>query len=387
MTEQTTLSEPAKLLLLASLLSSDRIISNNAKCFLKELILRRDPKLTSVLNSFESNQAADYSFIQSLHEIIKTEAEVLYNDLFSDTSIEVGKALSKKERERKNLNSEKSLIYGEVDFNSFYDILRIINPKPGLTFYDLGSGTGKAVFVARLTQDFESCIGIEILESLHEQADKIVDKYNEQYKKYLYAGSIQKASVYPGSFTDFDWSNGDVVFANSTCFDDSLMDEMTVQAEKLSPGSIVVTFTKGMTSDKFELLERKRYKMSWGPATVFIHRKLKNNRQPVGPSQLNKLPVDEIEYDDSYPAAITKTHTTQSSNVSNYVSNDDGEDDEDDDDDDYSDEDDGNNDNDLIYQRTQSPPPPTKDSNGDDIMTSPLDSALLQRKRAAISKR
>jgi hypothetical protein len=26
-----------------------------------------------------------------------------------------------------------------------------------------------------------------------------------------------------GSFLDFDWADGDVVFANSTCFDDALM--------------------------------------------------------------------------------------------------------------------------------------------------------------------
>ncbi|RYH20979.1 hypothetical protein EON65_21830 [archaeon] len=55
--------------------------------------------------------------------------------------------LSKKEREIKNLTDEKSLIYGEVEFASFYRVLRKINPKPGLVFYDLGSGTG-SVFIA-----------------------------------------------------------------------------------------------------------------------------------------------------------------------------------------------------------------------------------------------
>jgi len=70
----------------------------------------------------------------------------LYNELFVDTSVEIGKALSKSEREKKNLNEEKSLIYGEVEFDSFYRVLRKINPAPGLTFYDLGSGTGKVIY-------------------------------------------------------------------------------------------------------------------------------------------------------------------------------------------------------------------------------------------------
>lgn len=40
----------------------------------------------------------------------------------------------------------QSLIYGEVDFTSFYRILRKVNPLPGTIFYDLGSGTGKHTY-------------------------------------------------------------------------------------------------------------------------------------------------------------------------------------------------------------------------------------------------
>lgn len=73
-----------------------------------------------------------------------------------------------------------------------------------------------------------------------------------------------------------------------------------MQAEKLKPGAMVVTFTKGMTNTAgtFELLERKRYRMSWGPATVFIHRRLQRDGSPVGPPTLNVLPSDNITYDD-----------------------------------------------------------------------------------------
>ena len=44
---------------------------------------------------------------------------------------------------------------------------------------------------------------------------------------------------------DVDWSDGDVVFANSTCFEDDLMGSMARQAEKLKPGTYFITFTKG----------------------------------------------------------------------------------------------------------------------------------------------
>jgi len=68
------------------------------------------------------------------------------------------------------------LIYGEVEYKSFYRVLRKINAPPGGVFYDLGSGTGKAVFAARLTQDFQRCVGIEILNGLHSQGKVVLDR-------------------------------------------------------------------------------------------------------------------------------------------------------------------------------------------------------------------
>ena len=103
-----------------------------------------------------------------------------------------------------------------------------------------------------------------------------------------------------GDMTDLsvkDWSDGDIIFANSTCFDDELMEGMSEEAARLSPGAYFITFTKGLSSDKFEVLERKRYKMSWGPATVFIHRRLNEDGTSVSGS------LTEIADDESYNEA------------------------------------------------------------------------------------
>ena len=125
-----SLATDTKMFLLVSLLAKDRVISNNGKAILKEMILRRDPRMTPLLENFESQQTQDKSFVESLHELIKNEAGSIYKDLFVDTSLEVGKALSKNEREMNQLAQEKSLIYGEVEFPSFYTVLRKINPQP-----------------------------------------------------------------------------------------------------------------------------------------------------------------------------------------------------------------------------------------------------------------
>lgn len=101
----------------------------------------------------------------------------------------------------------------------------------------------------------------------------------------------------------------------------------------MRPGSIVVTFTKGMSNPAFELLERKRYRMSWGPATVFIHRKLNADGTTVGPPQLNILPSDSVTYEDDYPEIPSIEQTAYPNYDSNEEDDEEEEDDSDDDDD------------------------------------------------------
>ncbi|CAM9131602.1 unnamed protein product [Ectocarpus fasciculatus] len=267
------LSEPARLLLLASLLAKDGLISHNGKGYLKDLILRRDEGLLKTFAGFGSNP----NFLEDLHGLIDRESKRLYESLFVGLSLAEGKSLSKAERRRKGLMDDRALIYGEVDFASFATILREIGAltesKTGEVFYDLGSGTGKALYVARLTQDFTHCVGIEILQPLHTAAQLVTNRFNDHVKRLLDRRCPQNASVFAGSFLEYDWSDGDCVFANSTCFPEDLMDALARQAEELKPGSIVVTFTKGLDSTAFEVLSKRRFEMSWGPATVFIHRR------------------------------------------------------------------------------------------------------------------
>ena len=188
------------------------------------------------------------------------EAEKLHNALFDSCSLEHGKSVSKAERQEKELTGVKSLIYGEVEFHSFAKVLRKIPVSKGAVFYDLGSGTGKAVFVARLLHDFSRCCGMELLVGLAASAAEVSAKYEDSgFRSFLAVeGSVE---LVEGSLLEKDWSDGDVVFVNSTCFDDSLMEAMGRQAERLKPGTYFVTFTKGLPSPAFEVMERRRYKM------------------------------------------------------------------------------------------------------------------------------
>ncbi|HEX2549046.1 MAG TPA: hypothetical protein VHM20_04400, partial [Gammaproteobacteria bacterium] len=70
-------------------------------------------------------------------------------------------------RERKKLKiDEDAFTYGEIEFLSFFSILDIVKPKSHEIFYDLGSGSGKALFAVALYGEIAQCYGIELLPKL-----------------------------------------------------------------------------------------------------------------------------------------------------------------------------------------------------------------------------
>ena len=136
---------------------------------------------------------------------------------------EFGKSISKKEREEKKLYIS-TLIYGEIDFDSFgisIDIhilcilisvnlagiciqkIKQIYGKPnvgasgaqgvlqgrGGLFYDLGSGIGRAVIAAAVLHNFDVCTGIEILDGLHQASTLVLESYNSKVRnRYFIMG-------------------------------------------------------------------------------------------------------------------------------------------------------------------------------------------------------
>lgn len=452
-----------------SIFEDEDVVSKNMAAILKNQIVLQNENLNFIFKQFESNKATFDRFIDSINVFVEKEIGYIFDQLFADCTLQDAKQMSKNDRESGDVRSfpsaiggdkkssssndsavteaevevpkpknkpkrmEMSLTYGEIEYKSFYNIMRkldLSNHIPGrdargLVFYDLGSGTARAVIVARIMYSFRCCKGIELLLSLHRGGKAVVNKFYEHYTQIMSdvtanidlsvignalteevaAGAETTEPVTPavvaertdavvhtnaaadrssielihGSITDTApqegvprwWEDGDVVFANSTCFDSTLMEQISVLAGKLRPGSIIITFTKSLnytTSQQyntatedcaageyqdgvplplsnlqvktvspfgdsplsddyegenirnlrnvppppppsigcaggmssmiddmypdssrggavkltalsepvymFELVEKTRYKMSWGPATVFIHRRL-----------------------------------------------------------------------------------------------------------------
>jgi len=130
----------------------------------------------------------------------------------------------------------------------------------------------------------KSYIGIEFLENLHNIGLTIKEKFDESIKilreensdlvpEFTNENSIELVC---GDFLSYDWREASFIFANSTCFSPELMQNLSKKVQELPVGAVFITFTKRlpMLPSNWEVNSGFRRLMSWGIATVYVHRKM-----------------------------------------------------------------------------------------------------------------
>ena len=201
----------------------------------------------------------------------------IFQDLTRAFPTSLAKEISKKERSEGSL-SNSSLTYGEVEFVSLGEVFEIIKAvhgeiKQGGVFYDLGSGSGKGVVSAALLHDFSKCVGIEILQGLFAISEQVKTNYDLARPSILEANrdlwqGLPEVEFRIADLFRVDWSDADVIFINSTCFDIEMMDELAMCEVKT--GTWGITLTKSLDYCKWRVVQSFRKRMSWGEATVYI---------------------------------------------------------------------------------------------------------------------
>jgi len=193
------------------------------------------------------------------------KAKAIFNSLFEEVD---GYKISF-EGKRKLSYFDKSLTYGEILFDSFYEMLKKVQPKAGEAFYDLGSGTGKAVFATHLLFPFSKTVGIEIIPELYYASKNILEKYEKEIRpKILEKNNQQRIDFILGDFLKINFFDADVVFVNSTCFQNELINLLEDYFFYLKKGVRIIMLTKGLTAKSFYLIDSLTYKQSWGETTV-----------------------------------------------------------------------------------------------------------------------
>ncbi|KAF4029595.1 Histone methylation protein DOT1 [Phytophthora infestans] len=223
--------------------------------------------------------------VSALSEETMASLSHIFETLYLEHPLQVSKKASREERRDREFIS-MSLVYGEIAFEPFKVVLDVLKRwhhvlnKPGGSFLDIGSGSGKAVFAAALLHDFDACYGIEVLEGLHCISQEVLQRW-EKIIKPNFALSMQKKrtriSFTQGDALAADWpANVDLVFLNSTCFGERLMYAFARKlALSCKPGAIVITATHKLPdTQNFSVLRQLTVTQeAWGDATWYLHRK------------------------------------------------------------------------------------------------------------------
>lgn len=175
--------------------------------------------------------------------------------------------ISSNERKRLPMEDTKEFVYGEIEFVPFLSILLETSPKKGEVFYDLGSGAGKAVIASALCFSWKKACGVEIFQGLHECSCKIREKLKNGYAEDVKAPIEFVCS----NFFDYDFTDGDVVFASTLCFKKETLQALTDKCLELKKGSRVISLGKELHADGLEMISEDSYCMSWGPCEAYIY--------------------------------------------------------------------------------------------------------------------
>ena len=274
-------------------------------------------KLSNIINITNKKDI----YMQILSEITLKVVDLhylVYCNVFSSYDTEKCKLLVKASQiYNTSQDVPISLTYGDIDFFSYCTLLELAitklegnstsnNQKRNLMLVDLGHGTGRGIVAATLVfgnSYFNRIIGIEIVPELYE-ISKITTKYENidnqrnhieafkhlncfnvnEYEKSQSDTKVHDCDI-SLSLGDFlttersdgeyiDWTNGDIVFANSTCFAFDLMQNVSKMAEQMKPGSMFISLTSSLSSSCFKIVYEYTLPMSWGAATCYIHQRL-----------------------------------------------------------------------------------------------------------------
>jgi SAM-dependent methyltransferase len=179
------------------------------------------------------------------------------------------------QREKNRLGRlEQSTTYGEVMPESFAELLSAASPAEGEVFLDLGSGTGKATFMAAMSFPFSRVVGVELLPGLGDLARELLARYDTEFRPRLpEQRQHQRIEFIDGDFLQQDLSAVDIVFAHATCFSPELIAQLGKKLEELKPGARVIVAGHTINTPALKFLAMKIMKADWGTALTAIYQR------------------------------------------------------------------------------------------------------------------
>jgi SAM-dependent methyltransferase len=160
------------------------------------------------------------------------------------------------------------LTYGEIVAPSFDAFLRGASPRKDEVFYDLGSGSGRAVIYASLAFEFSKVVGIELVPGLNELARQALARCETEARRLGHA--LPEVQLVTGTFEDTDLTDAGLIFCHATCIGTEL-DRIKGKLDATRPGTRLALVGYRMSSPAFRLLAKTTCELNWGTSNAYIY--------------------------------------------------------------------------------------------------------------------
>lgn len=157
--------------------------------------------------------------------------------------------------------------YGEIDFIPFIALLSLTKPDEQTIFYDLGSGTGKAVLACAMVFNVQKSCGIEIFPQLHHAALMQQQRLLELPDYKMKAAHIDFINM---DFLQTGISDATLIFINTTALFGETWLALNNYLKHVKIYTTIITTSKKLLSDDFVVKRITTVQMSWGLVDAYI---------------------------------------------------------------------------------------------------------------------
>lgn len=170
--------------------------------------------------------------------------------------------------ERRVVRTGSSSTYGEIRPGAVGRLLEQLTPSRRDVVYDLGSGIGKVVLQVALTCRVERVVGVELVRSRHEIAERVLERARERGLLVTKDVQLRCADLMRTPMDD-----ATIVYTCSTAFPDPFMRRLARRLAKLRPGLRLVTTQELDPPGRFVPRQVLRLPMTWNRAgRVHVYR-------------------------------------------------------------------------------------------------------------------
>ncbi len=171
-------------------------------------------------------------------------------------------------REARCNQDAPEFVYGEIEFLPFIALLSLTKPNKETVFFDLGSGTGKAIIACALVYPIKKSVGIELFVQLNSCAYNLVNKLTTIHG---YSATAAKIKCVRGDYYTADLKEATLIFVNSTALLGETWEKLCVLIDSLPHLQTVITTSKPLLSTTFNSISATKVEMSWGVISAYIH--------------------------------------------------------------------------------------------------------------------